>query len=134
MGLLGNYCMQGVAPADEALLFRQKCPKPFPPVCGPKGVPPPPYRIKMVRELAEPVLSPVEGLKQPSPRSRFGAPAPPHPRAGGQQNKEWGSEWGSGCFLHNIEVNPLNRLCEVWVFVDARDNTGRYTLYGEVSA
>jgi len=33
--------MQGFAPADETLLFRQKCPKPFPPVCGPYGVPPP---------------------------------------------------------------------------------------------
>ena len=29
--------MQGFAPADEALLFRQKCPKPFPPVRGPLG-------------------------------------------------------------------------------------------------
>ena len=26
--------MQGFAPADEALLFRQTCPKPFPPVRG----------------------------------------------------------------------------------------------------
>ncbi len=45
MGLLGNYEMQGFVPADETLLFRQKCPKPFPPVCGPKGVPPPTPRI-----------------------------------------------------------------------------------------
>ncbi len=29
--------MQGFAPADEALVFRQKCPKPFPPVRGPPG-------------------------------------------------------------------------------------------------
>ena len=29
--------MQGFAPADEALLFRQKCPKPFFPVRGPAG-------------------------------------------------------------------------------------------------
>ncbi len=29
--------MQGFAPADEVLLFRQKCPKPFPPVRGPPG-------------------------------------------------------------------------------------------------
>jgi len=37
----------GVSPPhDESLLFRQKCPKPFPPVRGPKGVPPPPPRIR----------------------------------------------------------------------------------------
>jgi len=29
--------MQGFAPADEVLLFRQKDPKPFPPVRGPMG-------------------------------------------------------------------------------------------------
>jgi len=29
--------MQGFAPADETLLFRQKCPKPFLPVRGPPG-------------------------------------------------------------------------------------------------
>jgi hypothetical protein len=29
--------MQGFAPADEALLFRQKDPKPFPPVRSPPG-------------------------------------------------------------------------------------------------
>jgi len=29
--------MQGFAPADEALLFRQKDPKPFPPVRVPAG-------------------------------------------------------------------------------------------------
>jgi hypothetical protein len=27
-----DYFMRGFAPADEVLLFRQKCPKPFPPV------------------------------------------------------------------------------------------------------
>ena len=45
MGLFGNYNMQGFAPADEvpstdsgqALLFRQKDPKPFSPVRGPLG-------------------------------------------------------------------------------------------------
>ena len=62
--------MQGFAPADEALLFRQKCPKPFSPVRGPPGasasVP-----NKMARELAT--------LKQPSPKSRFGTEAPPRP-------------------------------------------------------
>ncbi len=37
----------GVSPPhDEALLFRQKCPKPFPPVRGPYGVPPPTPRIR----------------------------------------------------------------------------------------
>ncbi len=33
----------------------------------------------MAQKLAESVLSGVEGLKQPSPKNRFGAPAPPHP-------------------------------------------------------
>ena len=45
MGLFGNYNMQGFGPADEvpstdsgqALLFRQKDPKPFSPVRGPLG-------------------------------------------------------------------------------------------------
>ncbi len=74
MGLSESYLMQGFAPADEALLFRQKCPKPFSPVRGPKAVPPPPSRIKMARELA--------ALKQPSPRGRFGAAAPPRTKAG----------------------------------------------------
>jgi len=35
--LLPNYFMQGFAPADEILLFRQKDPKPFPPVRSPLG-------------------------------------------------------------------------------------------------
>jgi hypothetical protein len=67
-----NYYMQGFAPADESLLFRQKEPKPFSPVRGPAGasasVP-----NKMARELAP--------LKQPSPRGRFGTEAPPRPKA-----------------------------------------------------
>ncbi len=37
MGFLGNYFMQGFAPADEALLFRQKDPKPFLPRRVPPG-------------------------------------------------------------------------------------------------
>jgi len=41
--------MQGFAPADESLLFRQKEPKPFSPVRGPLGVPPPPHRIRWLR-------------------------------------------------------------------------------------
>jgi len=49
-----NYYMQGFAPADESLLFRQKEPKPFSPVRGGASVP-----NKMARELAL--------LKQPSP-------------------------------------------------------------------
>jgi len=36
-GFLRNYFMQGFVPADETLLFRQKCSKPFPPVRGPSG-------------------------------------------------------------------------------------------------
>jgi len=58
------------APRDEVLLFRQKDPKPFLPVCGPSGtsvIAP----NKMVRELAR--------LKQPSPKGRFGTKTPPHP-------------------------------------------------------
>ena len=41
--------------------------------CAALWVPPPPPRIKMARELAP--------LKQPSPKSRFGAPAPPRSKA-----------------------------------------------------
>ncbi len=65
--------MQGFAPADEALLFRQKCPKPFPPVRGPMGVPPPPPRIRWFGN----------SLRSNSPHQsgRFGAAAPPHPKA-----------------------------------------------------
>jgi hypothetical protein len=33
----GIFCRQGFAHADEILLFRQKDPKPFPPVRGPPG-------------------------------------------------------------------------------------------------
>jgi len=65
-----NYLKQGFAPADEVLLFRQKDPKPFSPVRGPPG-PSASAPNKMARELAP--------LKQPSPRSRFGAAASPHP-------------------------------------------------------
>jgi len=42
--------------------------------CAALWVPPPPYRIKMARELAP--------LKQPSPRGRFGTEAPPRTKAG----------------------------------------------------
>ncbi len=38
MGLLGNYFMQGFAPADEVLLFSQKDPKPCSPVRVPLGL------------------------------------------------------------------------------------------------
>ena len=106
--------MQGFAPADESLLFRQKEPKPFLPVRGPpengekvrqqgrrpregRGVQARTLRPssnenasgglfhhslpgafatvpnRMARELAP--------LKQPSPRSRFGTVAQPHPKA-----------------------------------------------------
>ena len=37
LGFLRNYFIQGFAPADEVLVFRQKDPKPFPPVRGPSG-------------------------------------------------------------------------------------------------
>ena len=67
-----NYYMQGFAPADESLLFRQKEPKPFSPVRGPAG-PSASVPNKMARELAP--------LKQPSPRGRFGTEAPPRPKA-----------------------------------------------------
>ncbi len=68
----GNFLCGVSSPRDESLLFRQKGPKPFLPVRGPAGasafVP-----NKMAQELAL--------LKQPSPRSRFGTPAPPHTKA-----------------------------------------------------
>ena len=35
--ILMKIIMQGFAPADEVLLFRQKDPKPFPPVRVPAG-------------------------------------------------------------------------------------------------
>ncbi len=74
--------MRGFAPRDESLLFRQKEPKPFPPVRGPSELAQKQALQgasafapnKMARELAP--------LKQPSPRGRFGAPAPPRPKAG----------------------------------------------------
>jgi len=74
--------MQGFAPADESLLFRQKEPKPLSPVHGPSE-PTQKQTLrgasasapnKMARELAP--------LKQPSPKSRFGTPAPPRSKAG----------------------------------------------------
>jgi len=65
--------MQGFAPADEALFFRQKDPKPFSPVRGPPGSSASAPN-KMARELVP--------LKQPSSKSRFGAAAPPHPTRG----------------------------------------------------
>jgi len=64
---LAIFLMRGFAPADEALLFRQKDPKPFLRVRGPSASTP----NKMARELAP--------LKQLSPKSRFGTPAPPRP-------------------------------------------------------
>jgi len=51
--------MQGFAPADEVLLFRQQDPKPFPPVRGPPG-PSASAPNTMAQELAP--------LKQPSPK------------------------------------------------------------------
>ena len=82
--------MQGFAPADDLLLFRQKEAKPFLPVRGPSDpaqsrrvsrVPPPPSRIMMAQELV-PRCKATSPLKQPSPRSRFGTPAPPRPTQG----------------------------------------------------
>ncbi|MDA0737736.1 MAG: hypothetical protein O3A59_02130 [Nitrospirae bacterium] len=42
----------------------------------------------MARELVESTLGLIEGLKQLSPKSRFGVPAPPHPKAGCPRNKK----------------------------------------------
>ena len=81
-GKVWGGILSGVSPPhDELLWFQPKEPKPCSPVRGPSnpaqsrvsGVPPLPHRIKMARELAP--------LKQPSPRSRFGTPAPPRPKA-----------------------------------------------------
>jgi len=57
--------MQGFAPADESLLFRQKGPKPFLPVGGPTG-PSASSPNKMVQELTEPALSPSKGSNSPN--------------------------------------------------------------------
>ncbi len=48
------------SPHVETLLFRQKCSKPFSPVRGPMGIPPPQYRIKWLGN----------SLRSNSPRQR----------------------------------------------------------------
>ncbi len=74
----GYGVMPGFAPAGEALLFRQKAPKPCWPWCGPsdslRGSPTP-----AARKLAELGLRCVEGLKQcaPSLRCRLHSSATP---------------------------------------------------------
>ena len=95
---------RGFVPADEVLLFRQKDPKPCPPVCGPSGVPPPTPR-KMARELAL--------LKQLSPRSRFGVPAPPRTKAGDTQEtplvfKREAKTTQDSCLTPRARCTPLN--------------------------
>ena len=81
----------GVSPPnDETLLFRQKCPKPCSPVCGPPengkkashSLPGASAYApnKMARELT-PRCKATFPFKQLSPKGRFEAPAPPHPKA-----------------------------------------------------
>ena len=73
--------MQGFAPADEILLFRQKDPKPFPPVRSPLG---PSATVPNQDGSGTRGVNPelAEGLKQPSPRGRFGTEAPLLTKAG----------------------------------------------------
>ena len=57
--------LPGFAPAGEALLFRQKAPKPLTPrlaLLKRRDA-----RLRRADQLAEPALSPVEGLKQGPP-------------------------------------------------------------------
>jgi len=71
--------MQGFAPADDLLLFRQKEAKPFLPV----RVPSDPTEKQALRGASTSVpnkmAQELASLKQPSPRSRFGTPVPPRP-------------------------------------------------------
>jgi len=67
---LENYSMQGIAPADKALLFRQKDPKPFLPVRGPSD--PAQKHVLRVFSVSVPntMAQELAVLKQPSPKKR----------------------------------------------------------------
>ncbi len=73
--------MQGFTPTDEVLLFRQKDPKPFPPVRGPLG-PSASVPNNMAQELAESILSLSKDLKQPSPKKSIQGCGSAAPNAG----------------------------------------------------
>lgn len=65
-----SFFIQGLVPCDKPLLFRQNESSPFLPLRGPLG----PFASvpnRMAAELAKPVLSLVEGLKQSSPNRRI---------------------------------------------------------------
>jgi len=107
-------------PRDESLLFRQKEPKPCLPVRGPPG-PSASAPNKMARELA-PRCKATFPLKQPSPRSRFGAPAPPHPTQGTKGGKKISNLSNDrGAFVLERSVNfqcrhPRHPLSGIQVF------------------
>ena len=65
--------MQGFAPADEVLLFRQKDPKPFPPVRGPSS---------SLRCSRTPAAAELASLKQSSPNPRSPLRFSATPKAG----------------------------------------------------
>jgi len=87
--------MWGVAPTRRGPFVSAKGPKTISARLRPQGGPSakapnpstPLRTSKMARELVESTLSLIEGLKQLSPKCRFGASAPQHPKAGGPQNK-----------------------------------------------
>jgi len=66
--------MWGVAPTRRVPFVSAKGTKTISARARPQGGPSASAPNKMAQELAP--------LKQPSPRSRFGAAAPPHPKAG----------------------------------------------------
>jgi len=66
--------MWGVAPTRRGPFVSAKGPKTISARARPQGGPSASAPNKMARKLAP--------LKQPSPRSRFGAAAPPHPTLG----------------------------------------------------
>ena len=66
--------MWGFAPTRRVTFVSAKVTKTISARMRPQGGPSAYAPNNMARELAP--------LKQPSPKSRFGAPAPPHPKAG----------------------------------------------------
>jgi hypothetical protein len=75
-------------PRDEPLLFRQKEPKPFLPVRGPSD----PAQKQVLQGASASIpnkrAQELALLKQPSPRSRFGIPAPPRPTQVNSRSKK----------------------------------------------
>jgi len=89
------YESYGVSPpSDESLLSRQKEPKPCLPVRGPSE----PAQKQALRDASASVpnkmAQELARLKQPSPRGRFGTPAPPRPTQvkGKDKNDTWDAD------------------------------------------